>query len=34
MVVLANARVYGPGAAINPDGDVAGGKFEAVSKSA
>ena len=24
----------GPGAAINPDGDVAGGKFEAVSKSA
>ena len=30
MVVLANARVYGTGAAINPDGDVADGKFEVV----
>ncbi|WP_310395388.1 diacylglycerol kinase family protein [Hymenobacter sp.] len=30
MVVLANARVYGTGAEINPDGDVADGKFEVV----
>jgi len=30
MVVLANARVYGTGATINPDGDVADGKFEVV----
>lgn len=30
MVVLANARVYGTGAAINPDGDVADGRFEVV----
>ena len=30
MVVLANARVYGTGAAINPDGDVSDGKFEVV----
>ncbi|WP_046247353.1 diacylglycerol/lipid kinase family protein [Hymenobacter terrenus] len=30
MVVLANARVYGTGAAINPEGDVSDGKFEVV----
>ena len=30
MVVLANARVYGTGATINPNGDVADGKFEVV----
>lgn len=30
MVVLANARVYGTGAAINPHGDVADGRFEVV----
>ncbi|WP_375417562.1 diacylglycerol/lipid kinase family protein [uncultured Hymenobacter sp.] len=30
MVVLANARVYGTGAAINPDGDVTDGRFEVV----
>ncbi|MFD1141621.1 diacylglycerol/lipid kinase family protein [Larkinella insperata] len=30
MVVLANARMYGTGAIINPDGDVADGKFEVV----
>ncbi len=30
MVVLANARVYGTGAAINPDGDVQDGRFEVV----
>jgi diacylglycerol kinase family enzyme len=30
MVVLANARVYGTGATINPDGDVADGRFEVV----
>ncbi|MBF9236919.1 diacylglycerol kinase family lipid kinase [Hymenobacter sp. BT683] len=30
MVVLANARVYGTGATINPDGDVSDGKFEVV----
>ncbi len=30
MVVLANARVYGTGAVINPKGDVADGKFEVV----
>jgi diacylglycerol kinase (ATP) len=30
MVVLANARKYGTGANINPDGDVSDGKFEVV----
>ena len=30
MVVLANARMYGTGAIINPGGDVADGKFEVV----
>ena len=30
MVVLANARVYGTGATINPEGDVSDGKFEVV----
>ncbi|MFD2718612.1 diacylglycerol/lipid kinase family protein [Hymenobacter monticola] len=30
MVVLANARVYGTGAAINPDGDLTDGQFEVV----
>jgi len=30
MVVLANARVYGTGATINPNGDVADGRFEVV----
>ena len=30
MVALANARKYGTGANINPDGDVADGKFEVV----
>ncbi len=30
MVVLANARLYGTGAAINPDGDIADGRFEVV----
>lgn len=30
MVVLANARKYGTGANINPEGDVADGKFELV----
>ncbi|GAB3313360.1 YegS/Rv2252/BmrU family lipid kinase [Larkinella ripae] len=30
MVVLANARMYGTGAIINPEGDVADGKFEVV----
>ena len=30
MVVLANARVYGTGAVINPKGDVSDGKFEVV----
>jgi YegS/Rv2252/BmrU family lipid kinase len=30
MVVLANARKYGTGANINPEGDVADGKFEVV----
>jgi diacylglycerol kinase family enzyme len=30
MVVLANARVYGTGATINPDGDVSDGRFEVV----
>lgn len=30
MVVVANASMYGTGATINPDGDVADGKFEAV----
>ncbi|OGX86677.1 diacylglycerol kinase [Hymenobacter lapidarius] len=30
MVVLANARVYGTGAVINPNGDVSDGRFEVV----
>jgi len=30
MVVMANARKYGTGANINPDGDVSDGKFEIV----
>ena len=30
MVALANARKYGTGATINPDGNVADGRFEAV----
>ena len=30
MVALANARKYGTGANINPEGDVADGKFEVV----
>lgn len=30
MVVLANARMYGTGAVINPDGDPSDGKFEVV----
>lgn len=30
MVVLANARMYGTGAIINPDGDLSDGKFEVV----
>ncbi|GAB3259310.1 YegS/Rv2252/BmrU family lipid kinase [Larkinella harenae] len=30
MVVLANARMYGTGALINPDGSVTDGKFEVV----
>lgn len=30
MVVLANARMYGTGAVINPDGDLGDGKFEVV----
>jgi diacylglycerol kinase family enzyme len=30
MVVIANATKYGTGALINPDGDVADGKLEAV----
>lgn len=30
MVVLANARMYGTGAAINPDGDLSDGLFEVV----
>ncbi|QMW03913.1 diacylglycerol/lipid kinase family protein [Spirosoma foliorum] len=30
MVVLANARMYGTGAVINPDGDVSDGKFEVI----
>lgn len=30
MVVLANARMYGTGAVINPDGDLYDGKFEVV----
>ena len=30
MVVLANARKYGTGANINPDGDIADGQFEIV----
>ncbi|UFH53178.1 diacylglycerol kinase family protein [Spirosoma sp. KNUC1025] len=30
MVVLANARMYGTGAIINPDGDLSDGQFEVV----
>mgnify|MGYP002777721805 CR=1 FL=1 len=30
MVVIANARMYGTGAVINPDGDVSDGMFEVV----
>ena len=30
MIVLANARMYGTGAVINPDGDVSDGHFEVV----
>jgi YegS/Rv2252/BmrU family lipid kinase len=30
MVVLANARMYGTGAVINPDGDMSDGQFEVV----
>jgi diacylglycerol kinase (ATP) len=30
MVALANARMYGTGAMINPDGDMSDGKFEVV----
>jgi diacylglycerol kinase (ATP) len=30
MIVLANARMYGTGACINPDGDIADGLFEVV----
>ncbi len=30
MIVLANARMYGTGAVINPDGDPSDGKFEIV----
>lgn len=30
MVVIANARLYGTGAAINPDGSIHDGKFEVV----
>ncbi|MVM28634.1 diacylglycerol kinase family lipid kinase [Spirosoma sp. HMF4905] len=30
MIVLANARMYGTGAVINPDGDVSDGKFEVI----
>src|SRR4029078_511000 len=30
MVALANARKYGTGANVNPDGDVSDGKFEVV----
>jgi YegS/Rv2252/BmrU family lipid kinase len=30
MVVLANARMYGTGAMINPDGDLKDGKFEVI----
>lgn len=30
MVVLANARMYGTGAVINPEGDVTDGKFEVI----
>lgn len=30
MVVLANARMYGTGAVINPDGNLSDGKFEVV----
>jgi diacylglycerol kinase family enzyme len=30
MVVLANARKYGTGANINPEGDVSDGYFEVV----
>ena len=30
MIVIANARCYGTGASINPEGDVSDGKFEVV----
>ncbi|SHN11532.1 diacylglycerol kinase family protein [Chitinophaga sp. CF418] len=30
MIVLANARMYGTGASINPDGDLTDGQFEVV----
>ncbi|QKZ12471.1 diacylglycerol/lipid kinase family protein [Spirosoma sp. KUDC1026] len=30
MIVLANARMYGTGAVINPDGDMSDGQFEVV----
>lgn len=30
MIVLANARMYGTGAVINPDGDPSDGRFEIV----
>lgn len=30
MIVLANARMYGTGAVVNPDGDVSDGHFEVV----
>ncbi|WP_332369215.1 diacylglycerol/lipid kinase family protein [Spirosoma telluris] len=30
MVVIANARMYGTGAIINPDGDLGDGKFEVI----
>lgn len=30
MIVLANARMYGTGAVINPDGDLSDGQFEVV----
>lgn len=30
MIVLANARMYGTGAVINPDGDLSDGRFEVV----
>jgi diacylglycerol kinase (ATP) len=30
MVVLANAKTYGTGAVINPDGNISDGKFEVI----